>query len=194
MTPLTAGVYELDNVRENIRLIVQSTTPEDAIHVYEAIKTADPGGLGSVSILDVKDPQSLMKIRKEGITLYEIFSIASKYDAICAEWVTDYRLTFTVAYPKIRDQIAKKQPLNTAITQTFLEILAEYPDTFIARKAGADAARKVSSMAEEVIGGHRRIHDFDVELRKQGNLLNPGTTADIVSAALALHILNGYRP
>jgi triphosphoribosyl-dephospho-CoA synthetase len=31
-------------------------------------------------------------------------------------------------------------------------------------------------------------------LRKESNVLNPGTTADIIAAALALAVLGGYRP
>jgi triphosphoribosyl-dephospho-CoA synthase len=42
--------------------------------------------------------------------------------------------------------------------------------------------------------GKKEIEKFDARLRRDGNLLNPGTTADIISAALALCVLGGYRP
>jgi len=42
--------------------------------------------------------------------------------------------------------------------------------------------------------GRNALARFDQELRKQSNLLNPGTTADVIAAALAVSILSGYRP
>jgi triphosphoribosyl-dephospho-CoA synthase len=46
----------------------------------------------------------------------------------------------------------------------------------------------------ETTFGKKELGKFDARLRKAGNLLNPGTTADIISAALALCVLGGYRP
>jgi triphosphoribosyl-dephospho-CoA synthase len=84
---------------------------------------------------------------------------------------------------------------------TFLKVLAEYPDTLIARKKSEEKSREVSEVAKEILElglgssrGEKRLQEFDRELRKSGNLLNPGTTADIIAAALAVSIFNGYRP
>ena len=63
-------------------------------------------------------------------------------------------------------------------------------------------SREVSAMAKEVLKlggletsrGRKRLRGFDHELRGSSNLLNPGTTADIIAAALALTVLSGYRP
>jgi triphosphoribosyl-dephospho-CoA synthase len=92
--------------------------------------------------------------------------------------------------------------LNKAIIHTFLKVLAEYPDTFIARKTGIEKAKEVSAKARKILElggletslGRKNLHEFDEALRRSSNDLNPGTTADIVAAALALCILNGYRP
>jgi triphosphoribosyl-dephospho-CoA synthase len=65
-----------------------------------------------------------------------------------------------------------------------LRLLAHTPDTLIARKAGADAAEQVSAGAGEVLAGRRTLQSFDASLRTQGNTLNPGTTADLVTATL----------
>ena len=194
--------FEIPKLRENVKLVVESTTPEDAVNVYEAIKSANPGGLGMVPELDINDPVSINKIFKEKISLYSIFEIASKYDTICSEWVNNYPITFDVAYPCLIEQIRKTVDLNMAIIHTFLKILAEYPDTFVARKTGIERAREVSAMAKEVLKlggletsrGKKRLREFDHELRESSNLLNPGTTADIIAAALVLTVLSGYRP
>lgn len=194
--------FRIPEIRENVKLVVESTTPEDAVNVYDAIKVADPNGLGTAPELDINDPNSIDTIRKKRITLYDTFIIASKYDWICSEWVKNYPITFEVAYPYLITQIAKNKGLNVAIIHTFLKILAEYPDTFIARKIGIRKAGEVSVKAEEVMNlgglgtlqGRENLRKFDQMLRNSGNLLNPGTTADIIAATLALLVLGGYRP
>jgi triphosphoribosyl-dephospho-CoA synthase len=138
---------------------------------------------------------------KENVSLFEVFKIAAGYDDICYEWVNNFPLTFDLAYPYLMQQLRIK-PLNTAIVHTFLKVLSERPDTFIARKVGREKAREVSSEAKrvlqlgglETVKGRESVLDFDKKLRNSGNLLNPGTTADITAAALALCTLSGYRP
>ena len=203
MTP-TEGehVFEILKLRENLRLVVESTTPEDAVNVYDAIKIAKPSGLGKAPELDVNDPHSVNRIVKENISLYQVFKIASEYDRVCSEWVSTYPITFDVAYPCLIKQIKKTKDLNIAIIHTFLKVLAEYPDTFIARKVGIGKAQEVSLMAKKVLElggletsrGKESLREFDLKLRRSSNLLNPGTTADIIAAALALCVLGGYRP
>jgi triphosphoribosyl-dephospho-CoA synthetase len=46
----------------------------------------------------------------------------------------------------------------------------------------------------ETENGKEELRAFDSRLRQESNLLNPGTTADIVAAALAVCVLSGYRP
>ncbi|MBE0519628.1 triphosphoribosyl-dephospho-CoA synthase [Candidatus Bathyarchaeota archaeon] len=202
MTPVKQDVFRISKIRENVKLVVESTTPEDAINVYEAIKKANPGGLSRVSELDINDPDSINRIRKEKNSLYQIFKIASKRDTICSEWVNNYPMTFDVAYPFLMGQIRQTDDLNAAIVHTFLKVLAECPDTLIARKTSLEKALEFSFKAEEILklggletsNGRESLSEFDRALRKAGNLLNPGTTADIIAASLALIILNGYRP
>ena len=94
------------------------------------------------------------------------------------------------------------KPLNTAVVHTFLKILAEHPDTFIARKVGKEKAIEVSLEAKAILElggletakGKQSLAAFDRKLRVKGNSTNPGTTADLTAAALALCTLNGYRP
>jgi triphosphoribosyl-dephospho-CoA synthase len=202
MTVVKESAFDVHGLRENLKNVVESTTPKDAVDVYEAIKTAKPGGLGSSSELDVNDPNSSDKILNEEISLYEVFKIASAYDSICSEWVSSYSVTFNVAYPLLMGQLRRNGNLNSAVVHTFLKVLAEYPDTLIARKTNAEKSRDISSRAKEILSlggletaeGKRSLTKFDLGLRETSNLLNPGTTADIIAAALALCILSGYRP
>jgi triphosphoribosyl-dephospho-CoA synthase len=200
MTP-TEDAFDLTRLRENLRLTVENTTAEDAVHLYEAIDVAKPSGLGGAPDLDVNDPASKTRILRENVSLYEVFKIAASYDDICSEWVNNYSITFDLAYPYLMQQL-ERGDLNTAVVHTFLKILSEHPDTFIARKVGVEKAREVSLDAKKILElggletseGKKSILDFDRKLRESGNQLNPGTTADLTAVALALCTLSGYRP
>ena len=120
------------------------------MHLYEAVDIASPSGLNEAPDLDVTDPRSKERLISENVTLFEVFKIASAYDDICAEWVNNYPVTFDLAYPYLMEQL-KRKPLKTAVVHTFLKILSERPDTFIARKVGKEEAGLVSSDAKAVL-------------------------------------------
>jgi triphosphoribosyl-dephospho-CoA synthase len=202
MTPVKENFdFDFARLRENLKLAVESTTAEDAVHLYEAIDIAKPGGLNGAPDLDVHDSHSKERLLKENVSLYQVFKIAAGYDDVCAEWVNNYPITFDVAYPYLMKQL-RSRDLNTAIVHTFLKVLSEHPDAFIARKVGLEKAREISLDAKKVLElgsvettkGRASLREFDKKLRESGNLLNPGTTADITAAALALCTLSGYRP
>jgi triphosphoribosyl-dephospho-CoA synthase len=202
MTPSnTMYVPDLTLLRKNVDAVIRASTSEDAVAVYEAIDIANPSGLNGAPDLSVKDNNSKLRLIKENITLFDVFKIAAGYDDICSEWINNFPITFDVAYPYLKGQLTSKD-LNTAIVNTFVKVLAEYPDTFISRKVGLQQAKEVSTGAKEIldrggvdsIKGKERLIAFDKKLRKAGNDYNPGTTADITAATLALATLQGYRP
>ncbi len=145
MTPAKEEfVFDFSKMRKNIDLIVKSTTALDSVRLYEAVDIANPSGLGGAPDLDVTDPASKERLIKENVVLFEVFKIASAYDDICYEWVNNYPITFDLAYPYLMKQLESKS-LNTAVVHTFLKILSERPDTFIARKVGKEKALEVSA-------------------------------------------------
>jgi len=194
--------FSLTKLRENVRVIVESSTSIDAIKVYEAIEIAKPEGLGRAPKLDVTDPASKQKILEDHVTLFEVFKIASGYDSIASEWVNNYTITFDLGYPYFAQQLEETKDINTATVHTFLKILSEVPDTFIARKVGLAKAKEISAEARRVLekggltthSGRNLLREFDEKLRDPAHELSPGTTADITEAVLAISILGGYRP
>lgn len=202
MLPAEKGYRsDFSQLRKNIDLIVKSSTAMDSVHLYEAIDIALPSGLNDSPDLSVKDPKSKERLIKENVTLYKVFEIAKDYDDICSEWISNYAITFDQAYPYLRQQL-ETVGQNTAVINVFLKILSEHPDTFIARKASVEKALQVSEEAKKVLElggastskGKKAVLAFDQILRRAGNNYNPGTTADITAATLALCTLNGYRP
>jgi triphosphoribosyl-dephospho-CoA synthase len=81
-----------------------------------------------------------------------------------------------------------------------LELMACCPDTLIARKCGAEFAIESAHRAEAVLrsvpdaGSVRdaeEFNHFDRWLRADGHRRNPGTTADLVTAALFAALREG---
>jgi triphosphoribosyl-dephospho-CoA synthase len=196
------GKFSVNSLRRHIKSVVESTTSNDAVNLYEAIRTAKPGGLGKAPELDVTGSSSATRIKKDKVSLFQVFKISAPWDSIASEWVNNYHITFDTGYPFLTRQLRETEDINVVIVNTFLKILSEVPDTLIARKAGKQKAEEVSNNAKKVLEegglttseGRASLLKFDKQLRTQAHKLNPGTTADITSAVLALAILNGHRP
>jgi triphosphoribosyl-dephospho-CoA synthase len=196
------GIFDLEKLRKNIKSVTTSTTPEDAVAVYEAFDIAKPGGLNKAPKFDATKPSSKQKILKTSTTLFDLFKISASYDSVSSEWVNNYRIVFDIGYPFLQKELEKRNNINDAIVHTFLKLLSENPDTLIARKAGLIKAKKISHQAKKVLelgglnteNGKEALAVFDKKLRDPQHKLNPGTTADLIIATLALLILNGYRP
>jgi len=194
--------FQINKFRTTLKSVVESTTAEDAVNVYDAVTLAQPGGLGKAPRLDVTDMKSKQKILEEGISLFEVFKISSSWDSISSEWVSNYHIAFDVGYPFFVRVLKEAKDVNVATVHTYLKILSEVPDTLISRKAGAEKARWVSIQAKRILEvgglttqkGRSSLIGFDRKLHDTAHKLNPGTTADITSATLAVAILNGYRP
>jgi triphosphoribosyl-dephospho-CoA synthase len=195
--------FSSSELRSNVRVAVESTTPSDAVAVYNAIKMVHPSGLvGKAPTLDVNDPSSIESILRGEVTLHDVFQISAPYDSVSREWVENYPITFEIGLPYFVQQLEDAKNLNTAIVHTFLRVLSTVPDTLIIRKAGLEQAKEISESAGEILDlgglttslGRDQLSLFDEQLRKTANQQNPGTTADIIAAVLAVSILNGYRP
>ena len=106
--------------------------------------------------------------------------------------MTDYALIFQTGVPALAAALGDGLAVREAIVELHLRLLDRAPDTLIARKGGAEAAARVSEGAHEVLAaggvrtaaGRRALRSFDASLREPGNALNPGTTADLVTATL----------
>jgi len=199
---MIANHFSLPKLRENIKVIVESTTPEDTLDVYDAIAIVNPRGLGKSSKLDVTDPASKKRIMEDRVTLLDTFEIASSYDSIASEWAHNYPITFDLGYPYFVRQLEETGDINTATVHAFMKILAEVPDTFISRKVGQAKAESISAKAGRALKegglttalGRNLIQKLDSKLRDKEHDLSPGTTADITEAVLAINNLNGYKP
>jgi triphosphoribosyl-dephospho-CoA synthase len=196
LAPLArAALHAHGTLRDEVREVLVATTVADAVEVYDAIRLARPGGLGSSASEDVSAAPT--------VTLREAMVLAATRDNVAREYATDFATTFEIGVPALRSARSAGLGWTEAAVETFLRLLATLPDTLIARKLGAAAAAAVSRRAREVEdaggvrseAGREALEAFDDELRSPNNAYNPGTTADLTCAALFVVILeDGWHP
>jgi triphosphoribosyl-dephospho-CoA synthase len=191
LAPLGRAALGGEPLRERLGEVLDALTVDDARDAYAAIRLAEAGGLEEPVEHDVRE--------EPRVTLREAMASAAHRDTIAAEYVNDYAVTFELGVPALADALRVGVRPRDAIVELALRLVATIPDTLIARKRGADAAARVAEGARQVLvaGGVRSargrtaLAEFDASLRHDRNALNPGTTADLVTAVLFVALLEG---
>ena len=189
-------------IRKNLRILARGTNKVDAVNAYRAISHASPGGMGKVPELDINDKDSLTRIRKQNISLFDIFRISSGYDTISSEWVRGFPVTFEIGLPFLVRELHATGDINTAVVDTYLRILSQVPDTLVARRLGIRRAKDISNMANrtlkaggmKIARGRKAVSKMDKSLQESDHRCNPGTTADLTASTLSILLLTGFRP
>jgi triphosphoribosyl-dephospho-CoA synthase len=198
--PLEAGIGD----------ILNRTTVEDAEHVYAAIRLARPGGLGQAQSQDVASTPT--------VTLRDAMSLAAGRDKIAEQYVTDFSYVLGLARHwleeswnwchDLRGAITAMDgfigfpgivPWEAAVNRFQLKLLADAPDSLVARKCGVAVAGELQQRALGVLQSDwpSRVHSgnslrqFDEWLRADGHRRNPGTTADLIAVTLFSAVRDG---
>ena len=183
LAPLAKAALSPGPLRTRLAATLRALDVADARAAYAAIRLSGAGGLQERVEHDVR--------AEPDIGLREAMASAADRDSVAAEYVTDFALTFDTGLPALSRALGDGLVVRDAIVELHLRLLAHTPDALIARKAGVDAAEQVSAGAREVLAGRRTLRSFDASLRTEGNKLNPGTTADIVTATLFVALVEG---
>ena len=179
------GAHDL---QEEAIQVVRSTTVEDAVDFYRAFGTVKVKMKGSAD-LDVSDAASLEDLRRRGLTLFDVMEISARNDMVAREWTNGFARCFKAA-----ELIAERREagtLNDAIVLTFLDLLADEPDTFVAKKFDYDKALYVQGLAIDVLERRMTLQELAGRLRRER--INPGSTADVVIAGIFIALLRGMR-
>ncbi|MFX1560214.1 MAG: triphosphoribosyl-dephospho-CoA synthase [Promethearchaeota archaeon] len=192
--------YSTESLVKWLKVITEKTSVEDSLNLYKAfhlIRSKNPRVDESASWTethsryDIDNPQVMDNIREDELTLYDLFKLSADVDEISSEWANNFNLTLFEVFPYLDNITDNLENLEEGIVQTFVWLLSLRPDGLIAKKAGEKRAEEIRALAEKTMNAwnHHRgplelmIH-LDEELRKEGNILNPGTTADLVSAGI----------
>jgi len=179
------------SLRARVAAVLRSLDENDARDAYAAIRLASAGGLGERAEHDVRHAPT--------VGLREAMAEAAGYDSVASEYVTDFAIVFEDGVPALERAFRDGLGVLDAIVELHVRLLADHPDTLIARRCGRDRARAVAKDAAAVLAaggvrteeGRAALERFDTSLRGYRNRLNPGTTADLVAATVFVALLEG---
>jgi triphosphoribosyl-dephospho-CoA synthase len=191
LAPLARAALAGGPLREGVEEVLGALTLDDAGAAYAAIREAGAGGLDEPVEHDVRAAPT--------VTLRAAMAAAAERDSVAAEYATGYAVTFELGLPALHRALDDGLGPRDATVELCLRLLADVPDTLVARKRGRPVAERVSAGAASVLAaggvrddaGRAALSEFDASLRRDGNALNPGTTADLVTAVLFVALLEG---
>jgi triphosphoribosyl-dephospho-CoA synthase len=179
-----AAVPRDQKLFDGIATVLQKLTPQDSELVYEAIRLAKPGGMGETKDMDVAGaaPPSLLTAMEH----------AQDRDLVARQYCDNFALVLSEILPSLLRGQERGWLLSDNIIREHVRLISEYPDSLIVRKCGSEIATRASAYAAQVLQAgepddenyHAALSDFDFWLRADGNRRNPGTTADLIAAAL----------
>lgn len=202
LVPLVRAAATDSLTPDGVRQVVEATTVEDAVDFYcafehVAVAVADPPA--DADALDVRrGSDAVSTLRERELTLYDIMALSATREAEIADgnarlWTSGFDRAFDAADAlfdgdgSVLDRTAR----------VFLDCLAAEPDSLIATTHGAAVAREVSQRAERVAadcdatGELAAAEALAEEFVAAG--YNPGTTADLLAAALFIALHRGLE-
>lgn len=185
---------EPNALQYGLRAELSELSIDDATAVYQAIALASPGGLGKAHKGDVT--------AGEVLALHEAMRLAADRDAIARQYVTGFDTVFTQVVPDLVEQLRMGNALDDAIVQVHVQQMAREPDSLILRKCGSAIAAESQRRAQTALDAedrHAAFAQFDQWLRDPGpdgraHARNPGTTADLIAAALFVVLWTAQVP
>src|SRR4051812_8228125 len=161
LAPLAKAALGDGPLRARLGATLAALDVADARAAYAAIRLAGAGGLRERVEHDVRS--------EPAIGLREAMAAAAERDSIASEYGTGYALTFDTGLPALAAALGEDLGVRDAIVELHLRLLDRAPDSLIARKRGAGAAKAVSASAREVLAaggvrtpaGRRAVQAFD---------------------------------
>jgi triphosphoribosyl-dephospho-CoA synthase len=175
--------------------VVATAGPADAAAIWQAIQLAKPGGLGKSDRWDLAGPPPA--------DIRAAMRESADRDTIARLWSRGYDELFSGPVADLAAAVAAGWPLEAAIIHCHLRQLARCPDSLIGRRHGPAAAEQVTALAAALVARAptspadaaapawlSAVAAFDASLRTPRRL-NPGTTADMIAAALYILLRDG---
>jgi len=189
VVPLVRATSEGEVTPEDASAVVEATTVADAADFYRAFEHVDvlvDDPPEDVPDLDVRrGADAVPAVEERGLTLSDVMALSADRDGVAREWTGGFARTFDAA-----GRLAELEgPLSDRAARVFLELLAEEPDTLVATAHDRTTAERVRERAAAALDGEEDTAALADDLVERG--VNPGTTADVVAAALFVALERG---
>ena len=179
------------SLTDGIGTVLNAATVDDSVAAYEAIRRAQPAGLGEVN------DQDLLQVPTEN--LVECMRLAADRDLIAAQYANGFQQVLGSGLAWLAEAQHAIESSSQQITWLAVRFLAEFGDSLIARKCGPLMSDLVQKKAQELLrsgwpqrsGSSADLADLDAFLRADGNRRNPGTTADFIAAVIFAGLREG---
>jgi triphosphoribosyl-dephospho-CoA synthase len=182
--PLAAAAETGRDLRGALHKTLAGLTVADAAAAFRAILRASPAGLGTARHHDVHGGAD--------VTLLAAMQEAASRDKIAFQYASDFVDVFETGMGALTVERGKGWPAFWPVVGVYLAFLANFPDSHIARKHGAETAARVQGEARVARERYmntanpedalRDLLIFDQNLKASG--LNPGTSADLAVATV----------
>ncbi len=167
-----------------LEIVLKNTTLNDSVLCYRAIALANPAGLGESTLHDVHQAPT--------VTFLEAMGAAAERDLIARQYSNNFAEIFNVGMPNYERAMVRWGNPSWAVTNVYLQFLANYLDSHIVRKYDETVAKRVQNEAKRYLTAFIKTEnpknylgellrwDADLKARK----INPGTCADLTVATL----------
>ena len=186
-----AGFNDINGLRSNLEITLNSLTQSDADQVFEAIRIANPGGLGSTESQDVN--------KKPDCSLKHAMKLASQRDSIALQYTNNFTEIFEIGFSTIKCFDKSWNSVKWSAVSCYMVFMSSIADSHIKRKYGEQIAEQIRKKSEVVAEKFHKalepeteinlIRGFDEELKAKN--YNPGTCADLTAASLLVYNLTG---
>jgi len=198
---LKQNMLKFNDFKYFLLKVIDESTIEDTLNLYEAIRTCNPGGLGKIEKYDINNDNSIREIRTDEMNLKKIFEFFKEYDLLSSEYSTGFSIILDEGLPYFLNTFNQFHNLNITTVNTYLKLLSEHLDTLIIRKSGREAAFYVTKKATIILEhggissekGLELAYKLDVELQKKKGNLNPGATADLLAGIIFCALIFGLK-
>jgi len=175
--------HSSEQVRSQLSQLLEGTDGEASQRIYTAIDRCRPGGLGRLENMDVtgEAPESILQAMR----------MAASWDDIALQYANGFENVFVYAR-SLTTWVAEGSSLLDAIRRLQGEAMADRPDSLIVRKHGVAMGQQVQARARQMVSAgaygspeyETAWEALDAFLRDPRARKNPGTTADMIAAAL----------
>lgn len=190
MLPLAIAASRPGDLMDELALVLGKTTADDAIDFCRAFDLAG-ARISEVDEFSLKDPDFEESLRRSNKTLLDLMILSKGHDLIAREWATGYKRAFCLSLRL--DELIGRHGQNDGIVRAYLEALSEEPDSLVRAKFGKEKAQEVSLRA----GSALKDATLDAARKLDSEFIaedvNPGSTADLIAAALFISLLRGLK-
>jgi len=161
-----------------VGVVLEAFDGQDGQNIFRAIQMADAGGLGEVDSMDIAAVYG-------EVDVIEAMELAAERDRVAKQYATGFADLIDEILPIVWHCIDRTGDMLDGIGRAHIQLLCDSPDSLIVRKNNINVAADVMRRANLVdVDDPDSVQKFDNSLRGVAHKLNPGTTADLIAAAL----------